>query len=135
MTADELSAHYRGYLDCLNRQDWTRLGDFVHAQVRHNDRPLGLDGYREMLEGDFAAIPDLSFQAELQACEPPVVASRLTFDCTPIGELFGLPVNGRRVRFSEHVFYRFQDGRIIRVWSLIDRAAIQAQLSQPASSP
>ena len=60
--------------------------------------------------------------------EPPHVGARLLFDCTPKGELFGLPVNGKRVYFTENVFYQFTNGRIEIVWSVIDQAAIKAQL-------
>jgi predicted ester cyclase len=56
------------------------------------------------------------------------VASRLRFDCTPKGILFGLPVNGKRVSFTENVFYEFRDDRIEKVWSVIDKAAIASQL-------
>jgi predicted ester cyclase len=49
-------------------------------------------------------------------------------DCTPVGDFMGLPVNGRKVQFSENVFYRFREGRIIEVWSVIDKAAAEAQL-------
>ena len=82
-----------------------------------------------MLEGDFRAIPDLYFEIRVLISEPPRVASRLHFDCTPSGMLFGLPVNGRKVQFSENVFYEFLDGRIESVWSIIDKAAIKSQLS------
>jgi predicted ester cyclase len=125
----DLANIYRGYIACLNGQDWPNLGRFVGGEVRYNDRPIGLTGYREMLEGDFHAIPDLSFNIQLLVAEPPYVASRLAFDCTPVGMLFGLPVNGKRVSFTENVFYRFRDGRIVEVWSLIDKAAIAAQLT------
>lgn len=33
MTRDDLSGAYRGYIDCLNRQDWDNLGRFVQADV------------------------------------------------------------------------------------------------------
>ncbi|MEH6775197.1 MAG: ester cyclase, partial [Cereibacter changlensis] len=89
---------------------------------------LGLAGYRAMLEGDFRAIPDLVFRIELLLADPPQVASRLAFDCTPVGELFGLVVNGRRVRFAENVFYGYRDGLIHDVRSVIDTGAIAAQL-------
>ena len=128
MTTDDLAALYRAYIACLNRQDWPELGRFVDDEVRHNGKQLGLSGYRAMLEGDFRAIPDLRFEIGLLVVDPPRVASRLLFDCTPAGLLFGLPVNGRRVRFSENVFYEFRDGRIAEVWSVIDKAAVEAQL-------
>jgi predicted ester cyclase len=129
-----LARIYEGYLDCLNRQDWPNLGQFVAADVRHDGRSFGLAGYRAMLEGDFRAIPDLQFRAEFFVVQPPMLGCRLVFDCTPVGEVFGIAVNGRRVRFDEHVFYRFENDRIVEVWSIIDEATIARQVngSNPA---
>ena len=131
MTRDDLAATYRAYIACLNRQDWPSLGRFVHDDVVHNGRPLGLSGYRAMLERDFREIPDLRFDIALLMSDPPGIAARLKFDCTPVGMFLGLAVNGRRVSFSENVFYEFGDDRIQRVWSVIDKAAIEAQLKAP----
>lgn len=128
MTKAELAILYRNYIACLNAQDWANLGRFVHDDVRYNGRQVGLPGYRAMLEDNFRAIPDLRFDVELLVADPPRLASRLRFDCTPAGELFGLQVNGRRVSFAENVFYEFGDGHIVEVWSVIDKAAIEAQL-------
>ena len=128
MTKADLSDIYRDYIACLNKQDWPNLGQFVHEEVYYNGEGSGLSGYREMLEGDFRAIPDLYFDIRLLIFEPPRVASRLRFDCTPKGILFGLPVNGKGVSFAENVFYEFRDERIEKVWSVIDKAAIASQL-------
>ncbi|MGJ7040608.1 putative ester cyclase [Shinella sp. BE166] len=128
MTKDDLSALYHGYIACLNAQDWPNLGNFVHEDAHYNGKRIGLSGYRTMLEGDFRAIPDLRFNIDFLMADPPRIASRLLFDCTPVDELFGLPVNGRKVAFSENVFYEFQEGRIRNVWSIIDKAAIADQL-------
>jgi predicted ester cyclase len=128
MTPAELANIYRNYIGCLNRQDWPALGLFVHDEVAHNARPLGLAGYRTMLEQDFREIPDLRFNIEMVISEPPHVAARLRFDCAPVGTFLGLAVNGRRVCFCENVFYEFREGRIRQVWSIVDKAAIEAQL-------
>ena len=128
MTKGDLANLYRGYIACLNKQDWPSLGQFVHEEVQYNGERIGLSGYREMLIGDFLAIPDLFFEIRLLISEPPRVASRLSFDCRPKGILFGLPVNGKRVSFTENVFYEFRDRRIAQVWSVIDKAAIESQL-------
>jgi predicted ester cyclase len=130
LAATELGSRYQAYLDCLNRQAWAELGRHVDEAVAHNGRPRGLAGYQAMLEGDHAAIPDLHFTARQLVVEAPWLAAQLDFDCTPRGELFGLAVNGRQVRFSEHVFYRFENGRIREVRSVIDTAAIAAQLAE-----
>jgi predicted ester cyclase len=105
-----LSNLYLNYLDCLNRRDWASLGHFVADNVVHNERLLGLPGYRAMLEDDVREIPDLRF------------------DCTPRQSFLGLPVGGRRIRFTENVFYAYREGKIAQVWSIIDKAAIEAQL-------
>ena len=130
-TGAELERLYLGYLDCLNGRGGQRLGTFVAVAAVHNGLRIGLAGYQKMLEGDYRAIPDLRFTPEILAVSPPHVACRLVFDCTPVGTLFGLPVNGRRVRFHENVFYRFDDGLIAEVWSIIDRAAIASQIAVP----
>lgn len=128
MAGSGLSDIYHSYIACLNAQDWAMLGHFVDDEVHHNGKRLGAMGYREMLEHDFREIPDLRFNVGLLVCEPPFVASRLDFDCTPVGMFLGLPVNGRKVSFSENVFYEFAGGRIRTVWSIIDKAAIEAQI-------
>jgi predicted ester cyclase len=124
----ELADIYRDYIACLNKQDWQKLRQFVHDDVHHNAQRIGLSGYRQMLEKDFSEIPDLHFDIQLLVSDPPYIASRLAFDCTPKGKFLGLRVNGKRVRFTENVFYEFRTEKIWRVWSVIDKAAIEAQL-------
>src|ERR1700760_4827146 len=123
MTRDGLADIYRAYIACLNAQAWDRLGQFVADGASHNGRPLGLPGYRAMLERDFEEIPDLHFNIALLVSDPPVIASRLSFDCTPKGKFLGLDVNGKQVSFTENVFYQFKNGKIDQVWSAIDKAA------------
>ncbi|MGI4839944.1 MAG: ester cyclase [Janthinobacterium lividum] len=120
--------HYHGYIACLNQQDWGHLGEFVDPDVHHNGRPLGVAGYRQMLEKDFSDIPDLQFNIGLLMCDPPHIAARLEFDCSPKGEFLGLAVNGKRLYFTENVFYEYREGRIWQVWSIVDKAVIEGQL-------
>ena len=65
---------------------------------------------------------------QLLVADPPYIASRLAFVCSPKGEFLGLPVNGKLVSFAENVFYQFRGDKIEQVWSIIDKAAIEAQL-------
>jgi predicted ester cyclase len=78
--------------------------------------------------GSFADIADLHFDIQLLVSDPPHIASRLEFKCAPKAKFVGLDVNGKRVSFAENVFYEFRAGKIWRVWSIIDKAAIEAQL-------
>ncbi len=128
MTIGDLANIYRGYIDCLNSQDWENLGRFVQDDVRRNGTTLGLSGYRRMLEDNFEQIPDLHFDIQMLVAEPPRIAARLWFDVTPKGQFLGVHVNGRKVAFAENVFYEFREGRIQEVWSVIDKAGIEDQL-------
>ena len=128
MDGEDIAQSYRDYIACLNRRDWDGLSNFVHHEVRHNGRPLGLSGYRDLLESDVRDIPDLRFEVGILVASPPRIAARLMFDCTPKGVFMGLPVDGRRVTFAEHAFYEYRDGKIWDVKSIIDKAAIEARL-------
>lgn len=130
MDVAALAEHYRAYIACLNRQDWNELGRYVDEEVEHNGLCLGLAGYRAMLVGDFEDIPDLVFRIDLLVCEPPRIAARLAFDCTPRTGFIGLTFDGRKVAFTENVFYTFQGTKIASVWSIVDKAAIEAQLGR-----
>jgi len=128
MNETDLSDIYRGYIACLNKQDWPKLEQFVGDEVTYNGKKIGLSGYREMLEKDFRDIPDLHFDIQLLVCDASTIASRLQYDCAPAGTFLGLPVNGKRIAFAENVFYEFHQGKIAQVWSIIDKAAIETQL-------
>jgi predicted ester cyclase len=131
MMKSKLADVYRGYIACLNARDWEKLGTYVCNDVVHNGLTVGLDGYRQARESEFRQIPDLRFDVQILLADGTMVASRLNFDITPQGEFLGLPVNGRRISFSENVFYEFNNGKIARVWSVIDKVAVETQLSQP----
>lgn len=128
-SAQYLEARYRAYIACLNRQDWSDLARFVATDVRYNGEAIGFDAYRAMLIGNFEDIPDLAFRIGLLVCNNASIAARLVFACSPRGDFMGLPVDGRRISFAENVFYRFEQDRIVEVWSIIDKAAIEAQLA------
>jgi len=96
----------------LNRQDWQKLGRFVHDDVIHNGRRFGLSGYRAMLEKDFEEIPNLYFNIQMLIADPPRIASRLSFDCTPKATFLGFHVNGKRISFAENVIYEFLGKKI-----------------------
>ena len=133
MDKADLAEIYRGYIAILNQEDWSKLKWFVDEQVYHNGQQIGLTGYRKMLERDFSEIPDLHFDIQLLISDPPYIASQLAFNCSPKEKFLGLDVNGRRVSFTENVFYEFRGEKIVKVWSVIDKSAIEAQL-QPGNS-
>ncbi|QYD67036.1 ester cyclase [Paraburkholderia edwinii] len=118
---------YRGFIACLNRQDWSTLEHFVD-DLRYNDKQIGLSGYRKMMTQFCDEIPDVYFELAKLVSQPPLLASRLVFNCTPRGTFLGLPTRGKRISFAENAIYAFQDDRIREVWSVLDKTSIDAQL-------
>lgn len=126
----DLLAVYRDYLQCLNERRWPDLGEYVADHLSYNENDMSLADYRAMLEADVHAIPDLHFHAELLLADDHIVACRLHFRCNPRHAFLGFEPPGREVSFAEHVFYRFDDRRIVEVWSVIDKEAIREQLAR-----
>lgn len=125
----DLRAHYLAYLARLDARDFAGLAPFVADSVIHNGRAMTREDYGAMVAESVAAVPDLRFHPALVVVEGDHLAARLTFTCTPQRPFLGLPPNGGTVHFAEHVLYRFDEGRIAEVWSLLDRAAVEAQLA------
>ncbi len=125
-----LKDFYCAYIDCLNRRAWDELGLYIAENVTHNGRRFGLSGYRSMLIQDIENIPNLTFVIDRLVCEPPLIAARLLFNCSPKGEFLGLKINGRSISFAENVFYEVNNGKITNVFSVIDKAAIEAQIAE-----
>ncbi len=124
----DLETRYRAYLDALNERRLDDLVHYVQDELTYNGEAMTRRRYQDMLAGDFDAIPDLFFDAHTIVASGDQVACRLDFDCTPRHYFLGFTPNGERLRFAEHVFYEFREGRIAAVSSLIDRPAIEAQL-------
>jgi len=133
MEDGDLLGVYRDYLACLNNRQWNELGRFVADGVVYNGERLGIKGYRAMLQADVDAIPDLQFTPEILLADDNVVACRLFFECNPRRAFLGFEPTGTQVAFPEHVFYRFDEWRIVEVWSVIDKEAIREQISPECS--
>jgi predicted ester cyclase len=127
----DLEATYRAYIAVLNDRRFGELDGYVHDRITYNDEPMTRQEYENLLAEDVRAIPDLKYQIQALVIQGGQVACRLWFDCTPEREFLGLEPTGARVGFAEHVFYEFDDGRIRRVRSLIDRSAVERQLQRP----
>ena len=125
----ELTAHYRRYIRYLNDRRLRELEEFVHDALVYNGETKTRVEYQNLIAESVSAAPDLYFNIGLLVVQGNHVACRLDFNCTPQREFLGLQPNGKPVAFAEHVFYRFDQGKIAQVWSLIDRSAVAEQLA------
>ncbi|KAI0405447.1 hypothetical protein F4802DRAFT_563255 [Xylaria palmicola] len=135
LSSRALEDKYRTYIACINARTLAgELPSFCHGHVVHNARRLSLDEYRLLIREALTAVPDIVFgladDAVVADGATQRVAARIEFTGTPTGTLAGVEATGRPVHFNEHVTYSFRDGKIDRVWSIVDWESYRRQLSQ-----
>ena len=126
MTRDELEAHYRRYIDCLNARRLDEAGAFYADDLLYNGQRMSRARWRRLaIEDSFDAMPDLRWHIEQLVIEDDHVAARLRDTGTLVKPWQGLVPHGGFVSFGENVFYRFRDdGRTDQVWSVVDVLAL-----------
>jgi predicted ester cyclase len=77
---------------------------------------------------DVEQIPDLRFEVSPVASHRGAATVRCDNEETGYGARCEWPSD----RFTENVFYRFADQKIAKVWSVITKHAIEAQVSPAA---
>lgn len=126
MTRDELEAHYRRYIACLNERRLDDAEAFYADELLYNGKRISRAEWRRTaIEDSFEAMPDLRWHIEHLVIEAGHVAARLRDTGTLKKPFQGVEPSGRRTAFAENVFYRFrEDGRTDEVWSVVDLAAM-----------
>lgn len=124
----DLREHYLSYIAAINDgcQPGT-LDPFVQEGVVHNESPpLSVADYAKNMTEAQASFTDLSFHVEMLIVEADkikgdqgngnvAVRIRLTFE----------PERTQKETFHENVIYRFENGKIKQVWSMLDGAGLK----------
>ncbi|KAI1754263.1 SnoaL-like polyketide cyclase-domain-containing protein [Xylaria castorea] len=128
-----LESTYRDYIGSINgRTMQSKLPSYCQCHVIHNNKRLSIDEYRLLIQEAIIAIPDIKFDVDTIVVDHTTqrVAVRLKFTGTPTGKLSGVEPTGRSVRFYEFAVYFFEEGKIDRVWSIVDWDSYRKQLTR-----
>jgi predicted ester cyclase len=109
-----------GSLDWIER--W--MAPDFRAHLPGAPETLDRAGYRA-----YAAAFQRSFRAEEHVihhlvAEGDMVAGRISFNLVHTGEFQGYAGTGRRIALDETVFARLRDGKLVEVWTLVDRGQL-----------
>lgn len=118
-----LKPFYTEYINSINEHTMDKnFSKYCNPSVMHNDFIYSTQEYREMIESSFEDISGLHFTIEelFTNSNSQHVAARLGFTGIPVKTFRGIPPTGKSVRFSEHAFYKLEQGKISRVWSILD---------------
>ncbi|KPM39259.1 hypothetical protein AK830_g7320 [Neonectria ditissima] len=129
----DLKNLYRQYIHSINTLTMAEhFPDYCQPRITHNGINLSIDEYRSFIESSFEEIKGLKFTiAELVADkESQRLAARLEFSGCPVAEFRGIQPTGNEVTFSEHVLYELDEGKIARVWSVLDLEAYRMSIQK-----
>jgi len=125
----DLRAHYSNYISHINARSYQTFSDFVSDGIVHNDsQPMSVQLYAQIIIDGQASFRDQKFEIQMLVLENDdsegngSLAARLRLTYIPDSEQGKSVEEAKVAEFYEHVFYRFENGKIVRVWSLLDGA-------------
>jgi steroid delta-isomerase-like uncharacterized protein len=135
-TTEQLDANKkvaRDYIDqVFNQHNPGKAADFVTDDVVWHGGGLGDVAGPENLAGllgtFIGALPDLYAAEQDIIAENDLVLVRLVVTGTVKGSLFGVPADGKQVRWTAYDVYRVTNGKISEEWAGDDVATIMTQI-------
>ena len=88
----------------------------------------GIEQIREMIEGYFAAFPDLRMTVEQRVVEGDLISTRWSLTGTHDGPLGEIAPTGKRIDISGQIIMRFEGAKIAEEWELLDEMAMLKQV-------
>jgi predicted ester cyclase len=121
---------YRGV---INDQNYALVDEMVSPDVISHDAFPGQAGGPEGLKQTFSmfhrAFPDLHAEEQVVVAGEDLVAARFLVTGTHKGDFMGQAATENPISYTEAVFVRFRDGRIVEHWSVADVSALMAAIS------
>ena len=89
---------------------------------------LDLRGWKDVVDENHRAFPNLEVQILSQVAEDDEVATRWQFTATNTGNYLGHPPTGRQATWTGVQIDRFADGKIVESWVNWDKYRLFAEL-------
>jgi steroid delta-isomerase-like uncharacterized protein len=117
--------------EVINNGNFSVLNELIHPNYvyRSPDQELhGVEGIKDLFTAYRAAFPDLNIEIDdLVAADEKVVIS-FTLTGTHKDDLMGIAATDKQVKVHGVVMSRFEDGKIIEEWEILDQLTMFQQL-------
>jgi len=90
--------------------------------------PAGNEGFKTFITMFRTAFPDLRYTIDDQLAEDDRVVERVTARGTMKGDFQGMPASGKTATWSEIHITRFENGKAVEHWGVVDQMGMLAQL-------
>lgn len=131
-TEQNKAAAHRLIEQGFNKQNLAEFDVYYSADLIDHALPPGLPAGREgrkmLSSAFFAAFPDIQVQIDDLLAEGDRLVARWTARGTHQGELMGIPPTGKAVTITGIVIDRFENGKAVELWEVIDQMGLMQQL-------
>ena len=117
--------------EVMNQGNFDVVDEIVDPKYvyRSPDEELhGTEALKAFLAGYHAAFPDLRMAIDELVVADDKAVIFFTLTGTHEGQLMGIPPTGKEMRVHGVVRSRFEDGRIVEEWEVLDQLAMLTQL-------
>jgi steroid delta-isomerase-like uncharacterized protein len=90
--------------------------------------PAGNEGFKMFITTFRTAFPDLHYTVDDEIAEGDRIVQRTTATATMRGDFQGMPASGKTATWSEIHITRFENGKAIEHWGVVDQLGMLAQL-------
>jgi len=117
--------------EVINAGRYSALPDLVHPNYvyRSPEQELrGADALKDLFTAYRAGLPDLNTSIDDLVVSGNKVVISITLTGTHEGDLMGIPATGKQLKIHGMVLSRFEDGKIIEEWEILDMLSMFQQL-------
>jgi steroid delta-isomerase-like uncharacterized protein len=101
---------------------------YINHNIPVPEIPGTKDGFRQLVLETRRAFPDVQVHIEGLVAEDDFVVFRDTAEATSVEQFFGVPANGKRLKWTEIHWLRVRDDQIVEHWTNFDQLGILTQL-------
>lgn len=105
--------------------------NFVEDEVMPGVEPTKA-GVRQMFDMFHTAFDGASFEVDSMISEGDRVVARIRITGVHRAEFIGIPPSGRAIDVAGADEFRFEGGKIVEHWGVLDSGALVRQLTRPA---
>ena len=120
----------------INERKPAQLAELTHPDFKRHDlagalpEVSGTDGPVNLVQMVLHAIPDIHYKIVRIVAKDDRAAVHLRGTGTHRGEFLGLAGTGKRIEWNGINIYRFEEGKVIETWQLLDVWGLMRQMRQ-----
>jgi predicted ester cyclase len=123
-------------VNLINERKLSKLSDLTHSNFKRHDlagalsEVSGTDGPVNLVQMVLHAMPDIHYEIVQIVARYDRAAVHLRGTGTHRGELLGVAGTGKRIEWNGINIHRFEDGKVIETWQLLDVWGLLRQMRQ-----